>query len=413
MLARGQRAVQTRPLLADGLFAAAVGVPLATWTLALIAIDRISPRSLTAWEAVGLGGAVLVMHVAFVARRRWPWAAFAAVSLAALAVALITDMANVPSAVMFPLALYAFCAYGRRPAPLLGPAVGVAGAAIITIRFAVTAHPAQQNVSLIALFGSLLAVVLAAWGFGLFRRVQVAYIAALEERAARAEAEREARARQAVQEERSRIAREMHDIIAHSLAVMVSQAQGGQYAARADPERAAAVLQTIAEAGRQALGDMRALLDVLRPTPAETDGAGWSPQPAPSDLPALLDGVRAAGLAVDYHEIGRPRALSPVAGAALYRLVQEALTNTLKHAGDAAATVRLEWSEQWLIVTVRDDGRGVARGARHLPGHGLVGMRERVEVIGGTVTAGPHPDGGFEVRAALPCRTAMPQGSIT
>lgn len=267
--------------------------------------------------------------------------------------------------------------------------------------------PQAANIRLFSLFlvGFLFAVVLSAWSLGLARRIQVAYIAALEERAVRAEAEREERARRAVTDERARIAREMHDVIAHSLAVIVSQAQGGQYAARTDPERAIAVLATIADAGRQALADMRGLVGVLR-TDDTLDGEdGWAPQPTLRDLPALLDRVRGAGLPVQYRGSGTVRPLGPAAELALYRVVQEALTNTLKHAGpDAQAAVWFIWTDDSLALTVSDNGHSFT--PRNDGGHGLIGMRERLAAVGGSVVAGLEPGGGFVVRAQMPCHAA-------
>jgi signal transduction histidine kinase len=310
-----------------------------------------------------------------------------------------------PSLIVFPFSMYAACAYGRRSAPALGLVVCLVGAGVITAELAINAQPGQGRAPVVAIYGTSLAVAIVGWSLGLFRRVQLAYIAALEERAARAEADREERARAAVREERTRIAHEMHDVVAHSLAVIVSQAQGGRYVARSDPERAGAVLATIAETGRQALADMRGLLDVLRPdAPATGDErSSWTPQPTLAELPELLERVRDAGLPVMFRESGAARPLGPAAELAIYRLVQEALTNVLKHAGSGAeATVRLDWGEQGLTVDVRDTGNGGVPSAGD--GHGLIGMRERLASVGGSVTAGPLPEGGFKVEARLPWR---------
>ncbi|MGI8689098.1 MAG: sensor histidine kinase [Thermomicrobiales bacterium] len=197
----------------------------------------------------------------------------------------------------------------------------------------------------------------------------------------------------------------MHDVIAHSLAVIVSQAQGGQYAARTDPERAIAVLATIAEAGRQTLADMRGLVGVLRTDDALNGEEGWAPQPTLRDLPVLLDRVRGAGLPVQYSESGPARPLGPAAELALYRVVQEALTNTLKHAGrDARADVRFMWTDDGLTLTVSDNGHSST--PSNGGGHGLIGMRERLAAVGGSVVAGSGPGGGFVVRAQMPCHAA-------
>ncbi|WP_181799408.1 sensor histidine kinase [Kitasatospora acidiphila] len=261
----------------------------------------------------------------------------------------------------------------------------------------------------VILFGFLLAIVLVAFSLGRFRRIHLAYVAELEHRAVRAEAEREERAHRATLDERARIAREMHDLIAHTLAVIVSQARGGQYAARAKPERAAEVLGTIEEAGRQALEDMRGLLGVLR---GSEDDGGFSPQPDLTQLPELLKRVRGLGLDIDLTETGTPHRLTPTAELAVYRLVQEALTNTLKHAGPGARSeVRFCWSAETVVIEVSDNGRGP--GPSDGAGHGLVGMRERMAVAGGTVRTGAGPNGGFLVSARLPRRAERPERAST
>jgi signal transduction histidine kinase len=192
----------------------------------------------------------------------------------------------------------------------------------------------------------------------------------------------------------------MHDIVAHSLAVIVTQAQGGELAAAKSPERAVATLGTIAATGRLALADMRRLLGVLRADDAGTTGS--QPQPTLADLAQLLEGFRAAGLTVRRTDDGTPRPVGSATELTVYRVVQESLTNTLRHAGPGThADLRLAWGEHELTVTVGDNGRGVT-GSGTTVGHGLIGMRERVAVLDGTLTAGPGPGGGFEVRAVIP-----------
>jgi len=406
-LPRIGRWLQDHRLVEDSLFAAAIAGPFAVWSLVDIILAR-PPWDLSLGVAIIVTLAIVVASVAFVFRRVAPAASFVVVSSALLVQTIVPSSSGVlPALIIFPFSLFAFATYGPRWAPALGLAVSLVGAGAITVHLALNPPSGQGDVPFVALYGSSLAVALVGWSLGLFRRVQLAYIAALEERAARAEAEREERARAAAREERTRIAREMHDVIAHSLAVIVSQAQGGRYAARSDPERAGAVLATIADTGRQALSDMRGLLDVLRPdAPATGDittDEGWMPQPSLAELPELLERVRAAGLPVTYTESGTARPLGPAAELALYRLVQEALTNTLKHAGPGAeATVHFDWSEQALTAEVSDSGRGVVSSPGE--GHGLIGMRERLASVGGSVTAGSLPGGGFKVEARVPWR---------
>jgi signal transduction histidine kinase len=394
-LERATRWTHASTLTIDVLIAVVVAGAAGTWSLYVLLVAR-PPLALV------LGSAAAAGHAAIALRRLTPRRSFAAVSAACAVQALAGGtFVLLPSVAVFPLSLYSCCAWGRRPAPAASLAVGVCGSVLATARFSFDGQLTKAGLPPLFLFGFVLAVVLVAWSLGLFRRVQLAYVAALEERAAHAEAEREERARLAVLEERARIAREMHDVIAHSLAVIVSQAQGGLYAARADPGRAAEVLGTITTAGRQALADMRGLLGVLRTETSAGWDVSWVPQPTLADLSALLDRVRGSGLSVTYSEVGTAGRLAPAAGLAVYRIVQEALTNTMKHAGPGArAEVQLSWADDGLSVTVRDDGRTAtpSTGA----GHGLVGMRERLASLGGWVSAGPGAEGGFLIRARLP-----------
>ena len=215
-------------------------------------------------------------------------------------------------------------------------------------------------------------------------------------------AERDQQATIAAAAERARIARELHDVVAHSLSVVIAQADGGRYAADQDPSAATAALHTIAATAREAQAEMRRALGIL----SEQPGAPLQPQPGLDDLASLVARTREAGLAVELDEDGPRRPLAPGAGVTLYRVAQEALTNVLKHAGPGAkASVALRWEPDQVTLVVRDDGRGAAA-ADDGRGRGLVGMRERVEPRGGSLSAGPHPDGGFEVRAAIPAAPA-------
>ncbi|MFE5632099.1 sensor histidine kinase [Streptomyces sp. NPDC056543] len=216
------------------------------------------------------------------------------------------------------------------------------------------------------------------------------------QRAARVETER------AAARERARIAREMHDILSHAVSLMIVQAEAGPVAVRAAPEKAEAAFDAISATGRDAMAQLRRMLGVLRegtegPEPLE-------PQPDLGGLPGLLEGVRAGGLEVSYGTVGGVRSLPTATGATVYRIVQEALTNVVKHAAARTAAVRLAYGEGVLEVVVTDDGRGPRRGARPAGGgHGLVGIRERAAAHGGTAECGPGPEGrGFEVRVTLP-----------
>jgi signal transduction histidine kinase len=216
--------------------------------------------------------------------------------------------------------------------------------------------------------------------------------------------QRDERARQAVADERARIARELHDVVSQALGVIVMQAGGAGSVPGLSEADAKAVLGTIEQTGRQAFAEMRRLVGVLRD---DNDGAALMPQPTVGEIPALLDRLADAGLEIDLQTEGEQRQIPAGVDLSVYRIVQEALTNTLKHAGPVHARVRLVWSADNLDVEIRDDGppAGLADAPQAHPGsggHGLVGMHERVSLFGGELEAGPMPEGGYRVAARLP-----------
>ncbi|MQY13728.1 hypothetical protein SRB5_38790 [Streptomyces sp. RB5] len=245
------------------------------------------------------------------------------------------------------------------------------------------------------------------YGLGVGARLQSAYTSAVEDRARRLERERENERARAAAEERARIARDMHDILAHAVSLMVVQAEAGPVALASSPARAEAAFDAIASAGRDAMSQLRRILGVLRAeeTPVQ-------PQPTVAGLPGLVRQVGRTGIRAELTSDGEVRALDPETEVAAYRVVQEALTNTLKHAGASAVEVRLGWSAEELVITVVDDGAG----GEALPpwpdgGRGLVGIRERAVACGGSAEAGPGADGGgFRVTARLPVRQAVGLG---
>jgi signal transduction histidine kinase len=244
-----------------------------------------------------------------------------------------------------------------------------------------------------------------AWAVGDNIGTRRAYLAELEARAARLEREREERAAQATQEERARIARELHDVIAHNVSVMVIQASAGEELFDANPQRAREALSAVASTGRDALGELRRLLGVIRPGPDDKDPPAYGPQPGLAALPELLDQVRDTGLAVTLAIDGESPEVPEAAALCAYRLVQEALTNTIKHAGATRADVELRYGPAELVVSIRDDGvGGGAGGQANEPGggRGLIGMRERVALFGGHLDTGPTRGGGYQVTARLP-----------
>ena len=295
--------------------------------------------------------------------------------------------------------LYTLAAYCSRRVSIWGLAVCLVGSAIGLARWS---HFTRPDVLGRVAAAAVLFVVpaLLAWVLGDSMRYRRAYYANLEERAARLERERDAQARIAAVAERARIARELHDVIAHNVSVMVVQADGASYALASDPGRAKEALAAISATGRQALGEMRRLLGVLRREEGGTVEAR-APQPGIGELGELLEQARIAGLPVSFTVEGVPQPLPSGTALAAYRIVQESLTNTRKHAGPvASASVVLRYSPDTLVLTISDDGRGAA--APDGAGHGLTGMRERVALYGGSVAAGPRPAGGFEVVATLP-----------
>lgn len=303
-----------------------------------------------------------------------------------------------------PIALYALAAYGPRWAVGWGLAAAVLGVVAAGLRFFGGEESTWQAHAFIIAF--LIVYVVAVWAFGDLRRVRNQELEGLTERARLLELERAQEAEIAAINERTRIAREMHDIVAHSLTVVIAQADGGRYSARADPEAAVAALETIAQTGRQALTDMRALLSVLRSDhPRE-----YSSTPRVSDIDDLIREMRRGGLAVAHRVEGEAHELSTGAELTAYRIVQESLTNVLKHAGPAAqVTVGQRWGERALELTVSDDGRGGAAAlvAPSAGGQGVIGMRERVELHGGRFEAGPQAGGGYRVQVELPYERNM------
>ncbi|PWH05315.1 two-component sensor histidine kinase [Brachybacterium endophyticum] len=304
--------------------------------------------------------------------------------------------------VMIFYALYCATVHGRGRVPTFALVAGVIGAgmqAVATTFAMLSSEPWYfVTVSSVVFFVFGTALVLAVWATGRYQRVRVDQLRMAREAAAQAVREREQRTRLAVADERARIAREMHDVVAHSLSVIIAQADGGRFIASQDPSAAADVLGTVGQTGRRALADMRSLLGVLRNDESQDLG----PQPGLESLGELVEQVRAAGLPVDLVREGDVDGLPGPMGLTLYRVVQEALTNVMKHAGpDVSARVLLRRDPHQLALDVTDDGQGVDPASDGL-GHGLTGMRERVNLFRGTLHTGPLPDRGFRVSVRIP-----------
>ncbi|MBF8193027.1 sensor histidine kinase [Nonomuraea sp. K274] len=280
-----------------------------------------------------------------------------------------------------------------------GLAVALAGLLVTVVTYAFGAMAGPISVGLSDHVVATM-VLVAVWGAGRSLRLRRAYLEELRDRAARLERAHAADTRAARAEERARIARELHDVVAHHVSVMTVQAAAARKVLAADPDLAREALSAIEHTGRMAMTEMRNIVGVLR-----TDArAELGPQPGMLDLPALVEQMREAGLPTTLLVEGEPRPLPAGVNLAAYRLVQEGLTNSLRHAGSGAkAVVTVRHEPRELDVRVADDGRG-ADGPARRSGHGLVGIRERVALYGGILNIGPRPGGGFEVRARFPLK---------
>jgi signal transduction histidine kinase len=342
----------------------------------------------------GQGGAAglaftVALALPLLVRRRRPIVAFALVALVALAQWAADVRAFGDVALL--IALYTVAA--TQPAARLAAAFAVIeiGIVMATIRWAASKP--------LYVFVALSGLATAAAVIGVNGRNRRALVASLEERATRLEHERDQQGRLAAAAERARIAREMHDIVAHNLSVMIALADGAAFAVHDEPDRAEGAMGNIARTGRHALTEMRRLLGVLR---EDTSRSEMAPLPGLREIEALVGQVRAAGLRVDFAVEGAsPEPLPPGLQLAAFRIVQEALTNTLKHAGrDTSARVRLGFEHGALTVEVRDTGTASGAADAH-EGGGLRGMRERAGVYGGDLEAGPVPGGGWRVYTRL------------
>jgi signal transduction histidine kinase len=334
-----------------------------------------------------------------VLRRRAPVVSFTAICLLLLVQTALVDTSRYGDVALL-FGLYAIASYGPAWAVWGGLGAGLLGAVVATVDWISGQNDARTTtVSLVA----LATVVFASWLLGYLSRTRRAYVAALEGRAAQLERDADQQAQIATAAERARIAREMHDVVAHSLSVMVVQADGALYAARRRPEQAVETLRTISSTGRASLAEMRKLLGLLRDDDA---GATLAPVPGAADLLELVEQLRSSGLTISLDVDGDLQRVDAATGLTTYRIVQEALTNTLRHGGpDVRASVDVRVTDDSVRIRVDDDGRGSTVAADG-QGHGIVGMRERIAVHAGQVEAGPRPGGGFRVAAVVPLEVA-------
>jgi signal transduction histidine kinase len=363
-----ERSRRLPPLVIDAALAAAVGV---VQIVSIAVTDADDPSERMTWWGWAL---VAVQILPLVWRRRAPLVVAAVSGMGSLTF----GMANLPDpAIQFTLALALYTAAAYRPRTVTVPVViSVIVICGLSIVFDEQADAADVAVNYLVGVG--------AWVVGDSTRSQRERTAWLAQR-------QHDEARRAAAEERVRIARDLHDVVAHHVSVIVVQAEAAQEVLATHPERAESAMGTVADTARTAMGELRRMLGLLRSESAR------APQP---DLAAVDDLVASVGGA------GTPHELRSEARVALYRTAQEALTNVLRHAGAHRACVDLRFEGDALVVEVTDDGRGVTgRAPGEGAGHGLVGMRERVALVGGELAAGPGPDGGFVVRARLPLAT--------
>ena len=357
--------------------------------LALGLIELVfGPPSSEPWAQAFL---TVAWTVPLVWRRRWPVPVLAVVVVAGVFVDLVNETGGSISYVL--AGILASFTVGRHLDPPLtwwGPALCVG---VSWFFYALSAGVLSDYFFTALIYGGAWAV-----GYALRRRAaSISDLASEADELRRRQAERE---RQATAAERARIARELHDIVSHSISVIAIQAQavrrrlGREHPAEIDD------LRTIEETARQAMAEMRMLLGVLR---ADGDPVSLAPQPGLDQLPRLLAETRAAGVAVELRIEGEPGPLPPGVDLAAYRVVQEALTNCRKHAPGATVAVVVRYDDETIELCIDDDGGGV-RGDADAGGHGLIGMRERISLYGGTLRAGPRAERGFSVHATLPRR---------
>ena len=341
-------------------------------------------------------GAAIVLAVvaggALVLRRTSPLPVLATTLAASVAIVALDDD---PSGVSVGIALYTTAALCERRVSL---AALVATTAIAATGSAITADTPGRETS--ATFGAIIAAMLSVgiWGLGAYAQTQRRYRRELEERAASAEREREQLARIAVHEERASIARELHDIVAHSVSVMLVGVRGARDVLRITPDAADDTLARVERSGEQSLAELRRILALLR-EPAQT--AESHPQPSLAELDELVASYRTAGLPARLEVIGEPMPLPSGVELSIYRIVQEALTNALKHSDPTNVTVTLAFRDSRLELEVVDDGTTATTDAA-TTGQGLIGMRERLALLGGELETGPREGGGFRVAARLP-----------
>lgn len=391
------------PRIEPWLLDASITVVLAVTAVVALFVYT-DPSGIEFTEADALGVAlVLVITAPLIVRRRFPVSAALVIAGGLLAFTVV-DYAFPTAAAVLLIAVYTTANYASLSASLLVTAVQLAVSTAYTVASA-NRHP-EQSMDLPASIMISALLILGAWGIGRAVRSRRLYTAELEDRARRLERANDVEVRAAIAEERSRIARELHDVVAHHVSVMTVQAAGARRSLHRDVERTAVALQAIEDVGRAALAEMRRVVGVLRTPDGDDRGAEpatLAPQPGLGDLALLAEQMRDAGLPVRIQVEGEAGPVPVGVDLAAFRVIQEALTNTIKHAGPSTATVHVQYLPAEVHVEICDDGHGLAAALEgRRPGHGLLGMRERVALYGGTLAAGPRRGGGYEVRAKIP-----------
>jgi signal transduction histidine kinase len=392
-LGRMIAALRRQPLLADVTLAVALAALAAITGVALVAPRaQVAPPStpvIVAW-AVALAAPLVL-------RRRWPLVVLAVTTLHFTRYWAVGQVNEIASWVILGVAVYSAAAYAdrRRARWMCGACLlWLIGSGVV---LSARAGPiGAVEVAAIAMFDAL--PFLLAWPLGAMMRRLREYRVVLEERNRQLDQEREVNARRAVLEERVRIARELHDVVAHHVSVMGVQAGVARRLFDRDPPEAAAAIGSVETASRQAIADLQQLVGVLR---RQEEGDDLAPQPSLQRLPELVEHMRQTGLPVKLTTTGKPQQLPAGVELSAYRIIQEALTNTLKHAGPAQAAVTVRYDNGAVEVEVVDDGQGPPPARQGTGGKGLVGMQERVRLYGGRLEAGARPGGGFRVYAVL------------
>jgi signal transduction histidine kinase len=405
-LARG------RALLVDVLLVVAVGLLQAAGAAGSAVVGVAADwRPLDGWAYLLLA----VGPLALLFRRRWPLGVLAVTVACGLAYAARTYPEGPSQLAAFPALWTVALVLPRRTAWLAATATALAAVGIELFLYGDTMFEGEPLYAAVAVFAAMW------WGEAV--RARRAYVAELRDRAERAERTREEEARRRVDEERMRIARELHDVVSHTIGVISVQAGVAAHLLHRRPDKAADSLAAIRQASDEALGELHAMLGVLREGEGR-GGAPLSPAPGLDELDALVAQATGAGVEVRVSRLGRPRRLPPAVDLAAYRVVQESLTNVVRHAAASRAEVTVTHGDDRLVVEVTDDGRGAAAGngveppsaaggplrppepvgpdRQNWSGQGILGMRERARALGGSLEAGPRPGGGFRVRASLP-----------